>query len=120
MDGDVKTRQQLITTDIAWPNGLTLDFAQNKFYWIDAKLKRLESANMDGTGRKLIFSTRHDFPFALTNFEGRVYWTDWKTNAVKRGDKFDDESSVSTLRRGLLAPMGIKVLHPLRQPKGKF
>lgn len=54
MDGDVDTRIKLVHTDIQWPNGLTLDLAQRKMYWIDAKLRRVEVADLLGNNRKVI------------------------------------------------------------------
>ena len=54
MDGDNTTRQMLIEKEIYWPNGLTLDLIQRKMYWIDAKLQRVEAANLDGTMRIVI------------------------------------------------------------------
>lgn len=118
MDGDATTRQQLITKDIIWPNGLSLDFAQNKMYWIDSKLKRLEVANMDGSGRVLLASTNIESPFALTNFEDNLYWTDWKSNGIKITNKFNMSQNVRQFSANHIAPMGIKVFHPLRQPSG--
>ena len=119
MDGNPTTRQELITTNIVWPNGLTLDFAQNKLYWIDAKLKRLEVASMDGSARKLLLHSKISFPFALTNFGDFLYWTDWKSNGIKRFNKFSGSDQIHPLSLNHLAPMGIQVLHPLRQPSGK-
>jgi len=54
MDGDLKTRKKIIDKNIVWPNGLTLDLIQRKLYWIDAKLRSLEVADLDGNNRKLI------------------------------------------------------------------
>ena len=30
--------QQLINTDLGWPNGLTIDFDEDMMYWADALL----------------------------------------------------------------------------------
>ena len=54
MDGDVSTRKKIVTENIKWPNGLTLDLVQRKLYWIDAKLRRLEVADFEGNNRKLL------------------------------------------------------------------
>ncbi len=52
MDG----KQRLIVADssLFWPNGLTIDYAASKIYWVDAKHHVIESANLDGTGRKTV------------------------------------------------------------------
>eukprot|EP00795_Rhopilema_esculentum_P005428 gene5428-601_t len=118
MDGDNSTRQHLISDNIVWPNGLTLDFAQNKMYWVDSKLKRLEVANMDGSGRKLLAHNTLNKPFALTNFEDNLYWTDWETKGIRTMNKFKEPYEVKTFSMNHMSPMGIKVLHPLKQPAG--
>ena len=119
MDGDLTTRSQIISTDIIWPNGLTLDYAQNKIYWTDSKLKRLEVANMDGTGRVLLTSSKIDSPFALVDFEDVLYWTDWNTNRIMMTNKFNSPGDVKPFSANHNTPMGIKVYHPLKQPRGK-
>ena len=57
MDGALETRQKIISEDITWPNGLTLDLVQKRVYWIDAKLRRLEVADFDGRNRKVLVNS---------------------------------------------------------------
>ena len=118
MDGEVATREKVVSKDIVWPNGLTLDIAQSKMYWVDAKLKRLEVANLDGSGRKII-GNYIDFPFAITHFENYLYWSNWRTDSVHRVDKFKFPHSSSQIFRSIAQPMVVKVYHPLKQPAGK-
>lgn len=117
MDGLPGTRKQLITTDIVWPNGLSLDLPQNKIYWIDAKLKRMEACDLTGGNRMTIKSTGLKHPFALTNFGNQLYWTDWQEDSVNSMDKFNT-SAVSVMLRGLYAPMDVKIYHPVQQQDG--
>lgn len=49
MDGT--NRAVIVDTEIYWPNGLTLDYSQEKLYWADAKYNFIHRANLDGTGR---------------------------------------------------------------------
>ena len=49
MDG--QGRSAFVKTDIVWPNGLTLDYALQRLYWVDASLDRLERIDTDGTNR---------------------------------------------------------------------
>ena len=49
MDGH--RRDVLISSEIVWPNALTLDLARLRVYWVDAKLNRIESADYDGEHR---------------------------------------------------------------------
>ena len=54
MDGG--NRQVIADTRLYWPNGLTLDYTNNKLYWVDAKHHIIESANLDGSNRKAVIS----------------------------------------------------------------
>lgn len=58
-------------------------------------------------------------PFALTLFEDTVYWTDWNTRSVEKGNKYDGSGRqllVNTTHR----PFDIHVYHPYRQPIGEW
>lgn len=38
MNGDPKSRKVIVSEEIIWPNGLTVDYEAEKIYWIDGKL----------------------------------------------------------------------------------
>ncbi|XP_041975502.1 low-density lipoprotein receptor isoform X5 [Aricia agestis] len=119
MDGS--HRQTIVSYDVKWPNGLTLDLVRKRVYWVDAKLNTISSCNYDGSGRRVIlYSTdvlRH--PFSITTFEDWVYWTDWDKTAVYRANKFNGKDVVAiTSTHTLQNPMVIHVYHPYRQPDG--
>ncbi|XP_050555020.1 low-density lipoprotein receptor-like isoform X1 [Spodoptera frugiperda] len=119
MDGS--HRQTIVSYDVKWPNGLTLDLVRKRVYWVDAKMNMISSCNYDGTGRRVIlYSTdvlRH--PFSITTFEDWVYWTDWDKAAVYRANKFNGKDiEAITPTHNLQNPMVIHVYHPYRQPDG--
>ncbi|XP_013176222.1 PREDICTED: low-density lipoprotein receptor isoform X7 [Papilio xuthus] len=119
MDGS--HRQTIVSYDVKWPNGLTLDLVRKRVYWVDAKMNTISSCNYDGTARRLIlYSTdvlRH--PFSITTFEDWVYWTDWDKTAVFRANKFNGKNVAAiTSTHTLQNPMVIHVYHPYRQPDG--
>ena len=53
MDG--KNNTVLINDNLELPNSLAIDYANNRLYWIDTKLKIIESARLDGTDRRVYF-----------------------------------------------------------------
>ncbi|CAH2050204.1 unnamed protein product, partial [Iphiclides podalirius] len=119
MDGS--HRQTIVSYDVKWPNGLTLDLVRKRVYWVDAKMNTISSCNYDGTARRLVlYSTdvlRH--PFSITTFEDWVYWTDWDKTAVFRANKFNGKDvEAITATHTLQNPMVIHVYHPYRQPDG--
>ncbi|KAI2564504.1 LRP6 isoform 1, partial [Pan troglodytes] len=52
MDGS--SRFIIINSEIYWPNGLTLDYEEQKLYWADAKLNFIHKSNLDGTNRQAV------------------------------------------------------------------
>ena len=98
MSGNPDTRKVVfvVTTyrNGAWPNGLTLDLSSKRMYWIDARSDSIHTANYDGSDpREILRGHEHlSHPFAISLFESHVYWTDWRSNAVLRADKWRAEN----------------------------
>uniref|UniRef100_A0A3Q4H6C5 Low-density lipoprotein receptor-related protein 2 n=1 Tax=Neolamprologus brichardi TaxID=32507 RepID=A0A3Q4H6C5_NEOBR len=113
MDGTNKSA--IITTKIEWPNGITIDYTNDRLYWSDAHLNYIEHSDLDGQHRHTVYDGDLPHPFALTVFEDTVYWTDWNTRTVEKGNKYDGSGRqvlVNTTHR----PFDIHVYHPYRQP----
>ena len=50
------------------PNGLTIDYIDNRLFWADAVTDKIESANLDGTDRQLVYNAGSTFhPFGLVS-----------------------------------------------------
>lgn len=49
MDGT--NRSAIVEDKITWPNGLTLDFINDRIYWADAREDYIAFASLDGTNR---------------------------------------------------------------------
>lgn len=79
MNGDNKTRKVLITDDIFWPNGLTLDYETDTVYWLDGKLLFLASMDYEGRNRHKFAEKDVKYPYAITLFQNKLYYTDWST-----------------------------------------
>nr|XP_025956291.1 very low-density lipoprotein receptor [Dromaius novaehollandiae] len=122
-------RQQLVTTEIQWPNGIALgmlnvfcveDLVKSRLYWLDSKLHMLSSVDLNGQDRRLVLKS-HMFlphPLAVTIFEDRVYWIDGENEAVYGANKFTG-SELVTLVNNLNDAQDIIVYHELVQPSGK-
>lgn len=81
---DGTDRQCIICkSTLYWPNSITIDYASERIFWIDAKRHILESANLDGTSRRIVIQSSRllPHPFSLTIFEDTIYWTDWHTKS---------------------------------------
>ena len=51
MDGDPGTRRVIVSTQLFWPNGLTIDYRASRLYWADGKYSYIHSCRLDGSGR---------------------------------------------------------------------
>jgi hypothetical protein len=110
-------RSSIVTVEIAWPNGIAIDYASEQLYWIDAKLHTLSTVDFNGNNRRTILNSPSllPHPFAISVFEDHVYWTDWQRECITRANKFTGMDR-ETLLTTLFSPMDIQVYHPLRQP----
>lgn len=79
MNGDPATRKVIVKDHIFWPNGITVDYDNNLIYWVDSKLQFLDVIDFSGNKRKRIVKEGLKYPYALTFFNDRLYWTDWET-----------------------------------------
>ncbi|XP_032148954.1 low-density lipoprotein receptor-related protein 2 isoform X4 [Sapajus apella] len=113
MDGTNKS--VIISTKLEWPNGITIDYTNDLLYWADAHLGYIEYSDLEGRHRHTVYDGTLPHPFAITIFEDTIYWTDWNTRTVEKGNKFDG-SQRQTLVNTTHRPFDIHVYHPYRQP----
>lgn len=104
-------------TDGAWPNGISLDHRPRRLYWIDARSDSIHTTDYDGGDYREVLRGHAalSHPFAITVFEGHVYWTDWRSNSVVRANKWNG-SHVAVVQRTLTQPFDIKVRPRRRRP----
>ena len=104
MDGS--SRRTIVTGNLGWPNGLTIDQTTNLLYWADAKLDKIEVSNLNGGNRRVIMSSSANiFPFGLTVYKGVLYWTDWIQKSISRYDLSSGKTDL--IIKGLERPMDI-------------
>uniref|UniRef100_A0AAX7SHF4 Low-density lipoprotein receptor-related protein 4 n=1 Tax=Astatotilapia calliptera TaxID=8154 RepID=A0AAX7SHF4_ASTCA len=110
---DGSDRKVLINTDLGWPNGLTLDYDTRRIFWVDAHLDRIESSDLNGKLRQVLISPV-SHPFALTQQDRWIYWTDWQTKSIQRVDKHTGRNK-ETVLANVEGLMDIIVVSPNRQ-----
>lgn len=47
-------RRTLISTNIKWANGLTIDYTEERLYWADAYTGKVETSNFNGEQRRVV------------------------------------------------------------------
>lgn len=110
MDGTMDT--SFVSTDIHWPNGLAIDFPNQRLYWTDAKLSSLESIRLDGTDRRVVLEGIAKHPYAIAVFENRIYWSDWATHSIQSCDKFTGKNHHTLIKEKKDFIYGISIYHP--------
>ncbi|PIK56419.1 putative low-density lipoprotein receptor-related protein 4 isoform X3 [Apostichopus japonicus] len=109
MDGQ---HREVIIEDLGWPNGLVIDKAEMKLYWIDAKREQLECSNLDGGNIRVLVQEHDMHPYAIHLHGDYVYWTDWHYQAIKRARKTDG-SNMQTVIGNVTELMDMKAISRL-------
>ena len=111
MDGSA--RRTIVTENLACPNGLTIDKATNRLFWADAKLDKIEVADLNGGNRQLIMSSEANIhPFGLAVYFDFLYWTDWNTKSISRLNISSGNQDTCIIVNDLQKPMDIHVFDP--------
>ena len=80
MDGSNRT--QIKTSDLKFPNGLTIDFTTQRLYWCEAGKDVIGSMYFDGTAQQVHLQFRSMHTFSLSLYNGTFFWSDWKTKSI--------------------------------------
>ena len=115
-------RKAIISSSIRTPSGLAVDKIEQRLFWADIHLDRIESSDLDGSNRRVLID--HDgydpyepidsltgevqTPFGLALFRNKVFWTDWSTRSVYFADKRTGEK-ITMVAAGFERPKQIHV-----------
>lgn len=115
MDGENRTA--IIDTDLVWPSGLTIDYAQQTLYWTDNSRGRIESSNIDGSNRITISNQLIYQPFGISVYRSALYYADFISGINKLN------VSRGSVRQTILNSLcehasGIEVFSIEKQPTG--
>ncbi|XP_077531619.1 vitellogenin receptor Yl-like [Haemaphysalis longicornis] len=110
--------QAIVSTDLGWPNGLSLDSPANRLYWCDAKHSKLEYIDLATMKRTSVLNEALYHPFALAVFEDTIYWSDWSSFSLDSSHKLTGKQHHRILRENDKHIMGVHVYHPVLRPRG--
>ncbi|KAL3854471.1 hypothetical protein ACJMK2_013739, partial [Sinanodonta woodiana] len=85
--GDGTNLTKVRKYELGWPNGLCIDFEADRLYWVDALFDRIQHSNLDGGDVQNVPGLSLIHPFGVAVYEGYIYLTDWKKQAIMKVDK---------------------------------
>nr|CAD7447975.1 unnamed protein product [Timema bartmani] len=106
-----------VSEGLYWPNGLSLDYPNDRLYWVEAKFSKIESIKLDGSDRRVILKGVVDHPYAIAVFEDRVYWSDWQDKEIESCNKFTGKNHTVVLKIKKNPIYSIHIFHPSMHPK---
>ncbi|XP_030628050.1 low-density lipoprotein receptor-related protein 1B [Chanos chanos] len=116
MDGSDWT--VLVNSEITWPNGLSVDYEENKLYWCDARTDKIERINLEsGKEREIVVSASHADLFSVAVFGAYLYWSDraHANGSIRRALK-NDAMETEMVRSGLGVNLkDVKVFNRVRE-----
>ncbi|CAG10095.1 unnamed protein product [Tetraodon nigroviridis] len=81
MDGS--NRRIFVTSNMLWPNGLTLDHSTSTMYWCDAYYDHIERIYLNGTGRTVVYNGKElNHPFGISHYRNYIFWTEYMNASV--------------------------------------
>ena len=115
---DGSQRNLLIDSNLQWPNGLSVDYAQFSLYWCDTFTNKIERYHYRTNQRETILES-HDLlirPYGLTiSSSGNIlYWTQFTTANIVRYNLSSNASLI--LRNESPQLLEIKTFSNKRQP----
>uniref|UniRef100_A0A1I8Q5M8 Protein cueball n=1 Tax=Stomoxys calcitrans TaxID=35570 RepID=A0A1I8Q5M8_STOCA len=92
-------RKVIVSTDLYLPHGIVVDQLSDRIYWVvdqQGAHFTVESANLDGTDRRIVVKGINSTPFNLAVTKDLIYWTDQRHNAVFTHTKVASEKKNQT------------------------
>jgi low-density lipoprotein receptor-related protein 4 len=71
--------ETLVSSRLATPNGIAVDWLADNLYWTDTDYDKIEVSRLDGKSRKTILMHDMEDPRALILYpkKGYLFWADW-------------------------------------------
>nr|XP_033342194.1 vitellogenin receptor [Megalopta genalis] len=114
MDG--KNTSAIVSKNLEWPNSLAIDYANDRLYWIDSKLKLIETVRLDGSDRRTILRDIVKMPMAIAVFENKIYWSERASKTIETCDKFTGKDW-KTLAQANSVVYAMDIYHSVLKPK---
>uniref|UniRef100_A0A4W3IBD4 LDL receptor related protein 1B n=1 Tax=Callorhinchus milii TaxID=7868 RepID=A0A4W3IBD4_CALMI len=95
---DGSEQRSLVSTNIVWPNGISIDYEESKLYWCDARTDKIERIDLEsGENREIVLSGNNMDMFSVAVFGVYIFWSDraHANGSIKRGLKSSAADAVT-------------------------
>ncbi|XP_068596758.1 pro-epidermal growth factor [Brachionichthys hirsutus] len=110
-----RDRVVIVSADLASPSGLTIDFSEDRLFWCDQRRGLVETAALDGSGRRVLLENQVGRPFDLAVFEDRLWISDREFQQLRSVHKRTGKK-LQRIRGNMVQPASLVVVHPLAKP----
>ncbi|XP_023233438.1 sortilin-related receptor-like [Centruroides sculpturatus] len=95
---------------VAWPNGITIDYQQERIFWADSKKDYIASSDFDGLNIRFVLQGDSVIPhaFAIAVYKDWIYFDDWIKKGIFMANKYDG-SGLIQLAETINHPMDLKI-----------
>ena len=113
---DGSQRSIVISINIKWPNGLSLDRQAQRLYWVDGSpdFRSIQSIDYYGAYQRQVVSSESGnlyFAFGMAFFNGFVFWSDWSHFSVFSARVNDDTGSLNEML--IQHFLGVRPMQPI-------
>ena len=125
MDGRVSTSTVLFdSSQVVWPNGLSLDLQSQTLYWVDALKDTVSKSRADGSHQQVLLELNSTdiaekwHSFGVDYFKGQLYFGNWLNDSVFSLNVNSPSSTLVRVAQLTTDPGSLHVVDPQRQPAG--
>ena len=103
------------------PSGITLDFTENRLYWVDAHRRLIESIDFNGNTRRHLLPLPSNLqPYDILLYGGVFYLSVWGSSFIERISKTNGVRLPTYTGLGDGKVLALTMFSESRQPPGIF
>ncbi|XP_064608886.1 low-density lipoprotein receptor-related protein 4-like [Liolophura sinensis] len=118
MDGS--QRQNIVTTDIKYPNGIAIDVDEEQLFWTDGGRNVIERCTLFGFGRQVIVSDVNANLLAIVIHEEKLYYTAWNKRGITVVNKADGSNKHLLMESPVFAELSDFVIMQPNKPLPEY
>ena len=126
MDGRSSTSRVMFdSSQVVWPNGLSLDLQSQTLYWVDALTDTVSKSRADGTARQVILDLNSTdivqkwHTFGVDYFNDDLYFGNWFNDSLFAINVNSPRTTLTRVIETKHDTGTVHVVDPTKQPAGE-